>query len=811
MLHGESSKHSWRFFRAGGFNQVRLDSGADMAHLDELDQKLWVALACPTSGLEFDKKTLDLVDTDHDGRIRAPDIIAAAKWVTALLKNPDDLLKSPAELALAAIDDATPEGKQLLSSAKQILVNLGKADATAISADDTADTAKIFAQTKFNGDGIIPPDAADDPKLQAIISDIITCLGSEMDRSGKPGTNQAKLDLFFADAEAFASWNGKAGAADGAIMPLGANTAAGAAALKAVAGKVEDFFSRCRLSAFDARATAAVNLTDAEYTAVAAKSLSLAGVEFAGFPLARVEPGRPLPLKEGLNPGWRAAMEAFAAHVVTPLLGEKTSLTETEWSTLVAKFAPFDGWLSAKAGTSVEKLGLPRVQEILAYKAASGAGAKTAIGDLIAKDRSLEPEATAIAQVDRLVRYVRDFYKLLNNFVAFRDFYGRKDKAVFQAGTLYLDQRSCDLCIRVEDAGRHGTMAHLAYTYLAYCDLSRKATGERMTVACAFTAGDSDNLMVGRNGVFYDRQGRDWDATITKIVEHPISIRQAFWSPYKHLVRWVQEQIAKRAAAAEAASTTRLQGAATTIDTAVTTPGAPLPPPPPAKKVDVGAVAALGVMFAALSTVMGYLLNWLGGVSVYILPFYIIAVMLLISAPSMILAAMKLRQRNLGPILDANGWAVNAKAKINIPFGGSLTHTPKLPVGAHLDTADPFAEGHKGRDRTIVVVVLLAIVTGLWFFGVAEWVMPGVLPQSSFVVTHQKDAKATADVTLQDIADRLKEGNLKLADEALAKSEALRKWLPADYLAKLDKAQASIEAAKAALRKVVESAPATRP
>jgi len=31
--------------------------------------------------------------------------------------------------------------------------------------------------------------------------------------------------------------------------------------------------------------------------------------------------------------------------------------------------------------------------------------------------------------------------------------------------------------------------------------------------------------MVGRNGVFYDRKGRDYDATITKIVASPISLR----------------------------------------------------------------------------------------------------------------------------------------------------------------------------------------------------------------------------------------------------------------------------------------------
>ena len=34
--------------------------------------------------------------------------------------------------------------------------------------------------------------------------------------------------------------------------------------------------------------------------------------------------------------------------------------------------------------------------------------------------------------------------------------------------------------------------------------------------------------------------------------------------------------------------------------------------------------------------------------------------MLAISGPSMLIAWLKLRQRNIGPILDANGWAVNA-------------------------------------------------------------------------------------------------------------------------------------------------------
>src|SRR5687768_9095284 len=109
--------HAWRFFRAGGFDQVRIESGADIANLEQLDPKLWVALSCPTKGLEFEAHTLELLDADKDGRIRVPEVLAAAKWTTAMLKNPDDLSKAAADLPLDAINTASDEGRQLLASA----------------------------------------------------------------------------------------------------------------------------------------------------------------------------------------------------------------------------------------------------------------------------------------------------------------------------------------------------------------------------------------------------------------------------------------------------------------------------------------------------------------------------------------------------------------------------------------------------------------------------------------------------------------------------------------------------------------------
>jgi len=697
---GVAAGHRWRFFRAGGFDQVRIESGADLANLAGLDQKLWVALACPTRGIEFDTRTLDLIDTDKDGRIRAPEILAAVKWACAAVKDPGVLVKGGTALPLAALNDQTPEGKRLLASAKRVLTNLGKGAATEITLEDATDTARIFARTCTNGDGIVADDASPDAGVKAVIAEIIACLGADADRSGKPGVCQAKVDGFFAACQAYADWCGKGEADAATTLPLGAGTGAALAAYDAVKGKVADYFARCRLAVFDARSLVALNRQEADYLAVAAKDMDITAAEVSGFPLARVEAGRPLPLGEGINPAWAAAMGQFVAQVVTPILGARSSLSEADWAALGAKLAPYAAWQAAKGGAAVEKLGLARVREVLAGPA------KAALTALIAEDRTFEPEATAIGEVEKLLRLNRDLCALLNNFVSFRDFYTRKGKAVFQCGTLYLDGRACDLCVRVDDAGKHAALAGLAKTYLAYCDCTRPG-GEKMTIAAAFTGGDSDHLMVGRNGLFYDRKGRDWDATVAKIVDNPISIRQAFFSPYKKLLRLIEEQIAKRAAAAEGASDQKIAAAAAAAAQADKTAPAQPAAQAPTKRMDVGTVAAIGVALGSIGTFLSMLFANFVGLGPWI-PIAILDLILVISGPSMLIAWMKLRQRNLGPILDANGWAVNARARMNVPFGGALTAVAALPAGAERSLTDAYAEKRSPWPMVIILAILVA-------------------------------------------------------------------------------------------------------
>jgi len=689
-------RHYWRFFRAGGFDQVSLATGADLAALGELDLKLWVALACPATDLEFDPASLAAVDLDRDGRIRAPELIAAVQWAASLLRSPDELVTGADKLPLAAITTDTPEGKALASLATDVP---GRADPAAITVAEAAAAVQSLAVRPFNGDGVVPEESAPDDRTRELIRMVIAGAGGRPDASGKTGIDQAGVERFFAAAQAFSEWWRRA-EEDAAVLPLGAGTAAAEAAVDAVESKVGDYFTRCRLAAFDPRAGALLNGEEKDLLTLAATELTLDSAALARLPLARVAAGAPLPLGAEVNPAWAARVTALRDLAVVPLLGERAGLTEADWAALTARLTPYRAWTTAKAGAAVEPLGLPRVRELL------GGDARPAMEALIARDRKDEGEAALVAALHRLTLLHRDLARLCRNFVSFEDFFRGQQKAIFQAGTLYLDQRSCDLCLPVDDAARHAALAGLAGACLAYCDCVRRGGAEKRQIVAVLTGGDSDHLMAGRNGLFIDRQGRDWDATVTRIIDNPISVRQAFFAPYKKLTRVIEEQVAKRATAAGAAVETRLGGAADGLVEG----RLPVPAPAgaPKTKVDTGTLAAIGLVLTTLLAAVGGIAAKLAGLPWWQVGVAFVALLLAISAPSMVMAALKLRRRSLGPILDANGWALNGRARINIPFGGSLTQVAVLPTGSLHDITDPFADRKSAWPYLVALVVLLA-------------------------------------------------------------------------------------------------------
>ncbi|MBR5703128.1 MAG: type 4b pilus protein PilO2 [Bacteroidales bacterium] len=731
--------YNWKYASVGGSVRVKLESGADIANLGELDRKKWTVLSCPTTGLEFDEKTLKLLDADGDGRIHVDEVIAAAQWVTGVLKDPDLLLKGQDFLKFSDFDTKDEEGAKLEKSAKQILANL-KIEKDGISLAETSDNEKIFAETQFNGDGIITEASADDEALKETIKSIIATVGSSKDRSGADGVTADQIEAFYTACADYSAW--KAAEEKG---PFGDNTEAALAACEALKEKIADWFMRCKLISFNDAVAGVVDVSVDKVGAISDGDLAAAADQIATYPLARPVADGKLPLKGGINPAWKGAFATLKALVFDVEFPKKDAITEEEWLGVLAKFDAYTAWKAAKKGAEVEPLGIDVVNATLK------ADKKAALLELIEKDKALEPEALSIEAVDKLLHYVRDFYKFLKNYVVFEDFYSKQDKAIFQAGRLYIDQRSTDLCVKVIDAGKAGDISSLSGMYILYCNCINKVTGKGFPIAAVLTDGDVNGLRPGKNAIFYDREGVQYDATVTSIVDNPISLRQAFWAPYKKVAKWISDKVDKSAAEKESKSTANLTASADKA-TSGGSPTAAIQSSFDIAKF-AGIFAAIGMALGLLGQFVVKLVEGMAKIHWWQFIIIIIAIMLVISLPSVFIAWRKLRRRDLGPVLNANGWAVNAAAYVKPKFGKDLTQLVKYPK---LKDVDPEEAKKVRRRKCLIWIIVILLLGGGGYFGWTRYqackAAKAAAAEAEQVEAVEETAAETADAETAEVA-----------------------------------------------------------
>ena len=543
--------YKWTYASIGGSTRVKIQSGEDIRHLGELDEKLWTVLSCPTVGLEIDETSLKLIDSDNDGKLHVQEVVKAANWLCTTLTNPDVLLKGEAQLKVS----------------------------------DIADESIRSVAEKIATDGVITLDAV-----------------------------RATIGAVTVDVQA---------------VPDAPYSGEVTAAYKACKDAYAQYFATSRMQALG----------------------------LATLPADAAVPGM--------------TEEAFGE------MGKKIADYEAEKAVV------------------------------------EGANAKL-LADAQAQYRPLE----------KLLLLTRDFYALLRNYVSFQDFYAKRGKAllgraakgetpwaIFQAGTLVIDQRACNLCLRVNDAAKHNAQAPASGMFLVYCNCTYKPTGQTMQIVAAVTVGDIKNLKVGKNALFYDRQGRDWDAEVTKSIDNPISIGQAFWSPYRKLGDWIVNLINKSAAEKEAKSFNNMTANIQKDMAAKPADGAS------PEKMQAFDIAKFAGIFAAIGMALGFIGSFLTSLAKGVaaltwwqLILAIVAILLVVSGPSMVLAWLKLRQRNLAPLLNANGWAINADAIVNAMFGSSLTDQAQFPMMKLVDPYAPVKKISTGGKWAIAISVIVAVV-----------------------------------------------------------------------------------------------------
>lgn len=713
---GSKNNYKWSFENIGGATRVKLSSGKDIEHLGELDPKMWTVLSCPVKGLEIDSKTLSYIDSNSDEKIHIDDVIATAKWVTDAINDSELLLKGEDKFDINHFNKDSAVGKQLFNSATQILKNLG-VEGDTITVAQTLDSTAIFANTAFNGDGIICENSADSPAAKEVIAAAVAAFGGVMDKSGTNGVNADIINKFYAALTAYSAWQ------DAAIeAPYGADTDKAIDLYNALDSKIKDYFMRSKLASFSPESSASLDVKTALIDAISSENLTGKTAEIESYPIARVTTNALIDLKSPINPAWA---DKFNALISIAVDSSKETLSFEEWNEIGAKFSAYSAWKAAKAGAEVESLGLEKIKELIKNSE------QEALLALVEKDLEQKEHADNIDMVCKFMHIYRDFFRFLKNFVTFQDFYSPKKehKSVFQVGKLVIDQRVCHFCMNVADMAKHNSMAAASGMYLLYCDCTSKFKPGKLQIVAGMTTGETGDLMVGKNAIFYSNDGNYWDAVVTKIIDNPISVGQAFWSPYKRMATSVENFINKQAAEKDAKLMAQANAKITSTSLPAQNAAAPAAA---AQPFDIakfaGIFAAIGMAFGMIGTALASLAAGVAELKWWQLILAIVGVLMLVSGPSMVMAWLKLRRRNFAPLLNANGWAINSSANISIPFGSTLTETAKFPK---VKLKDPYAK--KGiatwKKWMYTIIFLVVAVAGLWLGNLLKFAdMPSPLP-----------------------------------------------------------------------------------
>ncbi|MBU3933573.1 MAG: hypothetical protein KKH11_02760 [Candidatus Omnitrophica bacterium] len=698
------------FKNYGGSHQLRIQDARDLEKIRVLDDAHWAATSVPISSLNCDSVFLSYVDTDQNGRIRTDELKAAQAWLFQFLAGRSRLSEDTDILNLSDIDISHPEGQKLQAAAKLILTNLNSPDAQEISLAQVRDVQSIMASSANNGDGIIPPQATTEPDLAQFIVSIIETVGPALDASGKPGVNEEQLKIFFQEAKNFLAWKAKGEIPKGdnttEVMPWGAETAQAYELVVSLEEKIEEYFTQCAMVRFDERSATQMQLRQKELEEIDFTNKSMMEERLKDAPLTLPNPKGILDLEGMLNPLYidrlselkeKVLKRALGGSVKKLLMGSAKQLTEKQWDKVKAIFAPYRAWLESRQGAKVEKLGQDLLHTYL------NGTYRQRTSELIAKDLAVADDLNQLHNLEKLVLYQRWLLELANNFVSFANLYSPQRRSLLEMGRLVIDGREMTFTMKVQDRPAHKKIAEDSCMYLLYLEVTgRQDKDIKFEIVAAVTSGSAGRLRIGKRGIFFAIDGREWDAQVVDIVENPISIWESVKAPFKQFTGFIKKQIDKFSKSRQAK-----------LETTIATPNA--------SGITRDLLLGGGIAIAALGSAFAYITKALSQVkAVHVLGMFVgLAAFILL--PGIIMGFAKIRKRNMSVLLEASAWAVNVQMRLNATLGRLFTHIPRLPEGARRERRDVLVQfvrefGYsslRSRKPVIVALITILIVLGL--------------------------------------------------------------------------------------------------
>lgn len=638
---------AFKYQKLGHSRQLLIRNSAELRLALELDESLWAATVAPIESFHCDAVLLKHLDDDGDQFVKAKDLKKAISWTLDKFSIYDGIDRGTIDVSAGILNE---------KNAESLIATLGKFDSKTVALSAVRERISALEALPASAVGSVLPGAAKTETDKQLINTVIELLGGIDHPGGGKGINRALLKQFITEGQALQAWR-KEGQ-EAALASLTDN----APLFKRLHKPLDRFFALCELVRLDPKRKPEFWPAHTEQCNGALESREEIRALLAACPVA--EPNTSGILREDLpfNPFYAKDLTAFL-ELVCPVSGE---LDEQRWNKQKKSFLPYIAWHQKQPDTMLNRRSSEQLGQDLFDAAAD------TLNQLLLQSEASANDLSKMRELEKLLLYQQNLLNFANNFISIPMLYDSKERALFEEGTLIIDGRRFNLAMRVFDRKEHRSIADQGTMFVMYVEIFHQRSGRRYEVAVPATSGTQGGLQVGKRGIFEHVEGTEWTAQIVAIVDRPISFLEAVYAPFIRLGKSLTNKIEsmtqnaeKKLDASGSETIGDLQNSLNQEAPPATSPGSML--------------AGGGIAIAAMGSSVAFIINKLAQLEPWQILFGLSSAVLAVLVPSLLIAGLRLRSRNISGILEGSRWGINSTMRLSRKQQIYFTQKPRYP------------------------------------------------------------------------------------------------------------------------------------
>ena len=668
-----------KYKKLGNTYHLYINTALQLQDILKIHPSLWIATSAPINAFDLDTVFLNYIDcSEKNSRLIYSEVQQAVKWLIEVFRDYSGIDEKSDQVCLDRINKEHPDGETIFSETKKILSRLNSDNSDVISLEQIRAVKSEVEKYPVSENGVAIVEAAPTDELKCYMQHVIDVTGGEDHTSGVKGVGISVLELFNQKLNDYIDWRGCYNDAlnkkNKDLLPWGEDTDAVFQQYIKFKNKIDQYFIQCKVLSFSKQVSDNVSfLSDTEFDKINWHEITELEKFLVDAPLAGPNDKMVLDLTKSnlINPLFFDGLKMFLFQISSFFGKEKIEqLSTVLWAEIKSTLSSYQAWFDGNPAPPMDNIDLSLLKD---YKNNSNYDSTLKI---VESCKVTAFQMDNIRLIEKLILFQKNMLVFVNNFVSMPFLYDKKNRSLFEKGALIIDGRQMNFSVLVENKPAHMKIAKAGSIFVLYVEIT-PASLKKYIVVVPVTSCGKGNLAIGKRGVFIENNGIVSDAIVVDIIDNPISLREAVLYPFKKIGAVFSSRfgaIGKEADASFSKSVTDVSQGKSITPTKV----------PAGKSAGFNPTSLLmggSIAIAALGSSFAYIMSKLSSISPLKIILTVVVIIGLFLLFTLIGTYFKLKRRDLSPILEGSGWAINPKLKLTRKLARICTQKPKWPKG----------------------------------------------------------------------------------------------------------------------------------